>query len=187
MSLSEESLQGHYTQVAESRKRGLKQWQKCDGNSQWKLRVKRCVFKERLKTASDGLWQADCSMRVDQRRRRRGHPILRHVCMCVCVVCEGRSAHSWWSRYFEASRTEDTRQRTWRTSSLVREDMETCLANSGVLGTGVAPTEGLFHHLCKLLLLLYCFVILLLFYLTIVLVLSEVVQVSLPRREPPEG
>ena len=92
--------------------------------------------------------------------------------MCVCAVCEGCCAHSWWSGRCEASRTENTQPRSWRTSSVVWEDMESCLTNSRILGTGVAPAEGLFHYLCKLLLLLYCSVILLPLYLTIVLVFT---------------
>jgi len=43
--------------MQKSRKRGLKHWQKCDGSSQWTLCVKRYVFNERLKTASDELWR----------------------------------------------------------------------------------------------------------------------------------
>jgi len=34
VSLSNKSLQGHYTKITESWKHGLKQWKKCDRSSQ---------------------------------------------------------------------------------------------------------------------------------------------------------
>ena len=51
-------MKSHFkSTMQKSRKRGLKHWQKCDGSSQWTLCVKRYVFNERLKTASDELWR----------------------------------------------------------------------------------------------------------------------------------
>ena len=52
--------QGHFTKVAESRKRGLNQWQKCDEKKQsMKTLCEKVCFKERLKTAgqNDELWR----------------------------------------------------------------------------------------------------------------------------------
>jgi len=98
VSLSEASLQGYYTKVARSRKRGLNQWQKCDGSSQWKLCVKRYVIKEWLKTASDEC--TACVVKQPEQRRwhwqglpaecRRGHSGS-VTSSCSAISCNNRT------------------------------------------------------------------------------------------------
>ena len=84
MSLSEESLQGHCTKVAESRKCGLWQWQKCDVSSQWRLGVKRYVFNERLKTASEVVVATVVVVVVVMMMMMM---MMTSSCVCVCSGC----------------------------------------------------------------------------------------------------